>query len=159
MGDQSVGKSTFIKRYCENRFVSKYLATIGIDYGVKPLTLSSTPILVSFFDLSGALDFLDVRSEFYSDAQGAVLLFDVCSRSSFENMRNWLAEANKYNLPSNCVIHVCGNKVDKSNRKISKEEATNWCKKENLVYFETSASTGKGVNDCFNSLLEKIITN
>ena len=36
-GELDCGKTCFIKRYCEQRFESKYVPTIGIDYGVKKL--------------------------------------------------------------------------------------------------------------------------
>ena len=41
-----VGKSCLIKRYCEGRFVSKYITTIGVDYGVKKMNLKGRKIAV-----------------------------------------------------------------------------------------------------------------
>lgn len=43
-----------IKRYCESRFVQKYIPTIGIDYGVKPVRVLGHDLKVNFFDTSGA---------------------------------------------------------------------------------------------------------
>ncbi|KAL0212537.1 hypothetical protein RCL1_006163 [Eukaryota sp. TZLM3-RCL] len=157
LGDPSVGKSTLVKRFCENRFVSKYLATIGVDYGVKPVTLpSNNSARVSFFDFSGLSDFLEVRNEFYSDSHGAILVFDVTNRSSFENLRNWIIEARRYDAPSSLIIHVCANKVDKPPRTVSEDEARSFCQTERVSYFETSACTGSGVKECFISLFSKI---
>lgn len=70
LGDKGVGKSCLIKRYCEGKFVSRYITTIGVDYGVKPVKVNGTPVKVNFWDLSGDPEFLEVRNEFYSDAQG-----------------------------------------------------------------------------------------
>lgn len=42
MGSGGCGKSCLIKRYCEDRFVTKYIATIGVDYGVKPVKVDGT---------------------------------------------------------------------------------------------------------------------
>jgi hypothetical protein len=51
MGAPGVGKSCLIKRYCEEKFVSKYIGTIGVDYGVKVSELHphalSTPQLAA----------------------------------------------------------------------------------------------------------------
>ena len=33
MGEAGTGKSCLIKRYCEEKFVSKYISTIGVDFG------------------------------------------------------------------------------------------------------------------------------
>lgn len=57
VGDTKVGKSCIIKRYCEGRFVQKYITTIGVDYGVKKVTVSGRKVAVNFFDLSGSSDY------------------------------------------------------------------------------------------------------
>lgn len=41
MGMAGVGKSCLIKRYCEEKFVQKYISTIGVDYGVKVCTCAA----------------------------------------------------------------------------------------------------------------------
>jgi DnaJ family protein C protein 27 len=46
IGNSEVGKSCIIKRYCEKRFVPKYLQTIGIDYGVTKVNLKDREIKV-----------------------------------------------------------------------------------------------------------------
>ena len=53
VGNSEVGKSCLIKRYCEGRFVKRYISTIGVDYGVKKLTVKDVPVSINFFDLSG----------------------------------------------------------------------------------------------------------
>ena len=76
IGAGAVGKSCLIKRYCEERFVSKYIATIGIDYGVKPVNVDGIDVRVNFWDLSGHPEFFEVRNEFYKDAQGIIFGID-----------------------------------------------------------------------------------
>ncbi|XP_027488638.1 dnaJ homolog subfamily C member 27, partial [Corapipo altera] len=61
MGNAEVGKSCIIKRYCEKRFVSKYLATIGIDYGVTKVQIRDREIKVNIFDMAGHPFFYEVR--------------------------------------------------------------------------------------------------
>lgn len=51
LGSGGVGKSCLIKRYCEDRFVPKYIATIGIDYGVKPVQIDGSDVRVNFWDV------------------------------------------------------------------------------------------------------------
>ncbi|OQR87525.1 ras family GTPase [Achlya hypogyna] len=150
MGDGGVGKSCLIKRYCEEKFVSKYISTIGIDYGVKPVRIAGTDVRVNFWDLSGQPEYLEVRNEFYKDTQGALLLFDVSSRRSFESLDGWLREAAKFGggkFP--CV--VCGNKIDKV-RVVSEDEGKTWAKARGYEYFETSAQTGANVADALQTL-------
>jgi GTPase SAR1 family protein len=70
IGDGGVGKSCLIKRYCEEKFVPRYISTIGVDFGVKPVVIDGLEIKVNFWDFSGHPEFFEVRNEFYKDTQG-----------------------------------------------------------------------------------------
>ena len=65
LGDKMCGKSCFIKRYCEKKFESKYMPTIGIDYGVKKITLKEIVLSINIFDTSGDETFHQLRKDFY----------------------------------------------------------------------------------------------
>ncbi len=64
IGDPECGKSCLIKRYCEGRFVSRYIPTIGVDYGVKKTNIKNYKVSVNFFDLSGDSDYINIAKEF-----------------------------------------------------------------------------------------------
>lgn len=156
LGGPGVGKSCLIKRFCEDRFVSKYIATIGIDYGVKPVQVDGSEVRVNFWDLSGVADFLEVRNEFYKDAQGALLVFDVGMRESFESLDSWLAEAAKFGANyRDLPIALCANKVDKK-RVVGEEEGRKYAQARGLAYFETSAQSGANVAEMFAYLFEAV---
>eukprot|EP00727_Mastigamoeba_balamuthi_P004307 m51a1_g13874 hypothetical protein (677) ;mRNA; r:634970-638424 len=142
LGDGSVGKSCLIRRFCEGTFQSKYIATIGVDYGRVtllgpgqqernesaivsmlqgaavagqggPSSRSDTPeISAHFWDLAGPRDYSDVRSEFYRDAHAALLVFDVGSRKSFESLGAWVAEAKQCGLPESAPVFLAANKAE-----------------------------------------------
>ena len=78
-----MGKSCLIKRYCEGRFVKRYISTIGVDYGVKKLTIKGQAISINFFDLSGNEDYREIRTEFYEDTSGIIMVYDVDNKDSF----------------------------------------------------------------------------
>nr|CAG4712086.1 unnamed protein product [Naegleria fowleri] len=156
MGESEVGKSCLIKRYCEERFVPKYTGTIGVDFGVKKVMIDGREVRVNFWDLSGQPEFFEVRNEFYKDTQGAVLVFDVNSRSSFEALDAWLAESSKYGAKG-LFIAVCGNKTDEKNRVVTEKEGREWAEKNGLSYFETSAQSGANVQLMFDTLFRDII--
>jgi len=114
MGSAGCGKSCLIKRFCEERFIAKYIATIGVDYGVKPVKIDGSDVRINFWDLSGHSEFFEIRNEFYKDAQGAILVYDATSKESFEECDAWLAEASKYGAnPKEMPIVLCANKIDK----------------------------------------------
>jgi DnaJ family protein C protein 27 len=130
LGNISVGKSCLIKRYCEKRFISKYMATIGIDYGVTRLRIRNYDLRMNIFDFSGHPLFYEVRNEFYRDVQGILLVFDLTNRRSFEiNLNN--------TQKSPVVIFVIGNKNDLK-RVVEENEAKLWANIRGYQYFETS---------------------
>ena len=68
VGDSLTGKSCLIKRYCEGKFVQRYITTIGVDYGVKKMKIKDQLVSINFFDISGDDDYLDIRKKFYKNA-------------------------------------------------------------------------------------------
>merc|ERR1711988_1860462 len=140
MGESGVGKSCIIKRYCEEQFVSRYISTIGVDFGVKNVKLNSgVEAKVNFWDLAGAAEFFEVRNEFYKDSQGAMLVYDV-SKKMIE-------------------IAVCANKTDLHKRIVSEKEGREWAQRQGYMYYETSASSGENVETMFKELFEKVVKN
>jgi len=157
MGSAGSGKSCLIKRYCEERFVTKYIATIGVDYGVKPVKVDGADVRVNFWDLSGHKEFLEVRNEFYKDTQGVLLLYDVSSRESFDELDGWLTEATKYGAnPRELPVVLCANKADKK-RAVSEDEGRQYAVTRGLTYFETSASSGQNVHEMFDFLFREVV--
>lgn len=150
-GAAGCGKSCLIKRFCENRFVNKYIATIGVDYGVKPHTVDGKSCRINFWDLSGQDEFLEVRNEFYKDTQGLLLVFDVSNPSSFQALGNWVKEARKFGAPENAPVVLCANKVD-LRRVVPEADGRAFAQQHNFMYFETSASSGANVSDVFEHL-------
>ncbi|ESP03414.1 hypothetical protein LOTGIDRAFT_224445 [Lottia gigantea] len=160
MGNAEVGKSCIIKRYCEKRFVNKYLATIGIDYGVTRVTIKDKEVKVNIFDMAGHPIFYEVRNEFYRDTQGAILIYDVSERSSFTALDDWMnemkSEIGNHGDMDNMIVCVCANKIDKK-RVVDEVEGRLWASSHGYHYFETSAQSGEGVNELFKTLLEGVI--
>lgn len=162
MGNPGVGKSCLIKRYCEKRFVDKYLATIGIDYGVTKIGFRNKELKINIFDMAGHSFFYEVRNEFYKETQGAILVYDVTDRSSFDSLDQWLNEI-KSELPSSdefqrIIFVVCANKVDKPNRVVDSLEGKLWSDSQQFTYFETSALSNENVLNIFEALFDGIIS-
>ena len=111
LGDRRTGKTCVLKRFCENVFPGGsrdkagnevYLETIGVDYGVKDISVPGTEnyLRMNMYDLAGGREYYEVRREFYSDAQGLILSYDPMQRKSFENLGEWIHEYNMNNAPS-----------------------------------------------------------
>ncbi|KAL4217000.1 DnaJ subfamily C member 27 [Mactra antiquata] len=131
----------------KKRFVHKYLATIGIDYGVSKVTIKDREVKVNIFDMAGHPIFYEVRNEFYKDTQGAVMVYDVADRSSFEALDHLLLEMQNeignQTEHDNVVVCVCANKSDKKHA-VDESEGRLWADSKGFHFFETSAQTGEG---------------
>jgi len=165
IGCAAVGKSCLIKRYCEGRFVQKYITTIGIDYGVKPIKVLGQDLKVNFFDTSGGNEFKDIRVEFYENSSGAMLVYDVTNRSSFTDLDGWLEEAKLNGCPMSKLqsssqlpfVVLCANKVDLPRRTVTKAEGMQFANTHGMYYFETSAASGDSVVEAINHVFEKVV--
>ncbi len=102
---------------CEDKFVPKHIPTIGIDYGVKPVSVEGDTVRVNFFDMAGGDEYEEIRTEFYRDAQGAMLVFDVASKDSLDALEKWMREGEKHGLSSPVYVLV-GNKTDGKKREV-----------------------------------------
>jgi len=162
MGNAESGKSCIIKRFCEKRFVSKYLPTVGIDYGVTKADVKGKTLKVNIFDMSGNPFFYEVRNEFYRDTQAAILVYDVTNRTSFDSLDSWLSEmaqemGRNQNI-SNTSFFLCANKVDLDKlRVVDSLEGQMWAEEKGFQYFEMSAASGQGIKELFDSIFSSLV--
>jgi DnaJ family protein C protein 27 len=157
VGSSTVGKSCLIKRYCEKKFLPKYISTIGVDFGVRSVQLSGSSdqhseLKINFFDLSGSNEFYSIRQDFYSETQCLLLCFDVTNSESYQNIDNWALECKEFGGKP-LIIALIACKCDlKEERKVSEKEAKTFAQNRGYLYFETSAADGGGVNEMFQAL-------
>jgi len=165
LGSEGVGKSCLIKRFCEGRFVQKYITTIGVDYGVKPVQVLGHSVKVNFFDTSGGDEYKDIRVEFYDNTSGAIIVYDVTNKKSFSDLDSWLDEAGRHKTPLSKLhktgdspfVVLCANKIDLPRRQVSKEEGLEFANRHGMYYYETSAANGEAISDALNLLFEKVV--
>ena len=91
LGDSSVGKTCFLKRYIDNTFQDAYLSTIGFDFKFKFVTLENgKTVKVQLWDTAGQERFRTIAKSYYKGAHGIILIFDVTNRKTYDNIRKWL---------------------------------------------------------------------
>ena len=159
MGEAGCGKSALIKRFCEDRFTTKHVSTIGIDFGVKPLQLAGLDLRINIWDMAGAREWYLVRQEFYADAQGCLLVFDLSRRESFDKLNEWWQEAARHGADALEGVLV-GTKVDKvagGHAAVEPAEARRWAETRGLDYVEASSATGEGVKAALYTLFAKVL--
>ncbi|VDN20523.1 unnamed protein product [Gongylonema pulchrum] len=83
-------------------------------------------------------------------------LYDVSNRQTFERLGHWMHEVDVYSTKSDAVKMLVGNKIDISNREVSREEGLEFAKKYRMLFIEASAKTREGVQCAFEELIEKV---
>ena len=156
VGDSGVGKTCLLSMYVKG-IIEQTIPTIAVEFCTKEIELyDGTKIKVQLWDTAGEERFKSLAMTYYRKAYGILLLFDVTKKSSFMACKNYLEEV-RINSDKKCVIYLVGNKIDLADeREITKEEAENFAKKENIKYIETSAVKNMKVNEAFTSLLNSI---
>lgn len=161
LGESCVGKTSILLRYTENSFIQTHLLTIGIDFKTKYITMNKKKIKLKLWDTAGQEKFRTLTQQYYKNADGILLIFDIKDRSSFDKIHSWMEQI-QYNTPNNQMpIVLVGNKCDckEKERTVKLEEMEKIANEYGVSYFETSALTNKNINECFTCLCELIVKN
>jgi small GTP-binding protein len=156
LGDGAVGKTSLLLRYTQQLFRSESRLTIGVEFLSKTMEIDSKRIKLQIWDIGGQEQFRFLMTTYVKGSNGALLLFDLTRRDTFESLPSWLDEMRKENpYDYNFPLILIGNKADLSKlREVSTEEAIGFAKFENcLGYIETSAKTGENVEKTFELLV------
>ena len=92
LGDSSVGKSCILVRFADDDFFENYISTIGVDFRFKSLQMQEKKIKLQIWDTAGQERFRTITNAYYRGADGIILVFDLCKRSSFLSLKDWLIE-------------------------------------------------------------------
>ena len=93
---------------------------------------------------------------YYREAAAAVVVFDVSDERSFQQLPQWLAAAREHTRNPELTVALVGNKVD-ARRAVPRDAAEAFARENNLLFCETSAKTGEGVEQLFKSLSSAIM--
>ena len=159
IGDGGVGKTSILRRYVENKFLKHHLSTIGIDFLSKTLKIKDKEIKLKIWDTAGQERYRQITSHIYKDADGIILVFDVTSEESFNQITDWMEQIKNNVSKEEINLILIGNKCDLADRMVEKERGEEMAKKLKIKYFETSALTGQGINEAFEELAKQIFKN
>ena len=161
MGDSGVGKSCILLRYADDDFSASFVSTIGIDFKMKTIKSQGKRLKLQIWDTAGQERFRTITASYYRDALGIMLVYDVCSLSSFENTRNWMRQ-----IEQNCTRQIdlilLGNKCDidehgDGKRKVTTEQGAELAAEFGIPFFETSAKKNINIDECFNKMADGVL--
>lgn len=161
-GPDAAEKSELITNFIKSKFKLDYKKTVGVEIFTKDVEYEPGKIaLLSIWDIGGEKRFEFIRSTFYKGASGALLVFDLTSEETYEEIKKWLSEIKK-STGKDFPLVLIGNKLDKIEEvgvHIDRDEVRAFAKKEGITYIETTTKSGELIENTFLALARKIISN
>ena len=152
LGSSSVGKTCILQKAFENEFNQNSLSTIGIDFKTKFFKFDDTKVKVNYIDTAGQEKFRAISVNYLKGTDGAVLVFDITKKETYELIGTWLDDIRENNKMSIGKMLI-GNKADlEDEREVSKEEGEQLAQMLECKYYETSAKTGQNVNEALDEI-------
>lgn len=167
VGNQSVGKTSITIRFATDKFSDDYKVTLGMNLSTKNVRINDKLIQMAVWDTAGQSSFEPLLPMYYRGALGAIIVYDITNRKSFEGVRRWFRDIKRF--AEEIPVIIIGNKSDlldqrmityEEGKKLADEMQENWSYE---VYFkESSAKEAIEVNESFlilaTSILNTVIT-
>ena len=158
IGNYQTGKTSLVKKYINGDFSENQYSTIGVDFRVKEIELDDTNIKLCIWDTAGQDRFMTIVSTYYKTVDGAILVFDLNNKKSFDDLKYWMEELEKNKSNKIVSFVLVGNKCDVGQHVITDDEIENFVKhfEYKISYFETSAKTGYNIEELFSRIARDI---
>ena len=159
VGDVSVGKTSVIERYINNNFKDDYTCTIQAEQKTKIINEdSNTSIRMDIWDTAGQEKFRSLTRQYYRDSQGAIIVFDITKKRTFDSLQTWIDDIQDYS-DKDIPIIIVGNKSDLIDEREVSENNINEFLNDKYTYFEVSAKYGNNIDLAFNKIKKLIMEN
>ena len=156
IGDSGVGKSCLLLRFADHTYTESYISTIGVDFKIRTIELDGKTIKLQIWDTAGQERFRTITSSYYRGAHGIIVVYDVTDAESFNNVKQWLAEIDRY-ASENVNKLLVGNKCDLVSKKaVNYETAKAFADKLEIPFLETSAKAATNVETAFLTMAAEI---
>ena len=159
IGESSVGKTCIINKYCKNIFEAKVESTLGANYSQKKIEINGRQIRLDLWDTAGQEKYRAIGRHFYKESYIVCLVYDITNKESFEKIKEiWYPELVEYGEQYK-IIGLIGNKVDLFlEEQVPEETAKKYAEEINAIHKRTSALKGTGIEDLFNELTIKYLS-
>ncbi|CAL1398665.1 unnamed protein product [Linum trigynum] len=157
IGDSAVGKTQLLARFTKNEFCFDSKSTIGVEFQTRTVSIKGKVIKAQIWDTAGQERYRAVTSAYYRGALGAMLVYDITKRPTFDHVARWVEELRAH-ADSSIVIMLIGNKADLAadHRAVTTEDAVEFAEEQGLFFSEASALSGDNVDKAFFRVLEHI---
>ncbi|KAF7456695.1 putative small GTP binding protein rab1a [Cryptosporidium felis] len=156
IGDSGVGKSCLLLRFADDTYTDSYISTIGVDFKIRTINLENKTVKLQIWDTAGQERFRTITSSYYRGAHGIIIVYDVTDRDSFDNVKQWIQEIDRYAM-ENVNKLLVGNKCDLvSKRVVTSDEGRELADSHGIKFIETSAKNAYNVEQAFHTMAGEI---
>ncbi|VDO43976.1 unnamed protein product [Haemonchus placei] len=166
IGDSGVGKSCLLLRFADDTYTESYISTIGVDFKIRTIELDGKTIKLQIFvrenricfqwDTAGQERFRTITSSYYRGAHGIIVVYDITDQESFNNVKQWLQEIDRYAC-ENVNKLLVGNKCDlTAKRAVETQAAKEYADQLGIPFLETSAKSSTNVEQAFLTMASEI---
>jgi len=156
IGDSGVGKSCLLLRFADDTYTESYISTIGVDFKIRTIQLDGKTIKLQIWDTAGQERFRTITSSYYRGAHGIIVVYDTTEMESFNNVKQWLHEIDRYATEGVNKLLV-GNKSDLvAKRQVDTAAAKELADGLSIPFLETSAKSADNVERAFMTMASEI---
>lgn len=157
LGDSTVGKTSLILRFCDDKFMEIGTSTIGVDTKTKDIRHNGKKIELEIWDTAGQERFRTLAKNSYQGSDGILLVYDITQKKTFNNIKHWYDNIKNAIDINKVAIILVGNKSDLPDHQVKKENYEKFCEQYKLQVIETSCKDNINVEETFNALIEKML--
>ncbi|KAL3603944.1 hypothetical protein D5086_004803 [Populus alba] len=140
----------------DDSYIESYISTIGVDFKIRTVEQDGKTIKLQIWDTAGQERFRTITSSYYRGAHGIIVVYDVTDQESFNNVKQWLNEIDRY-ASDNVNKLLVGNKSDlTANKVVSYETAKAFADEIGIPFMETSAKDATNVEQAFMAMAAAI---
>lgn len=159
IGDSNVGKSSLVLRYADKTFDAEINPTVGNNFTYRSIKINGKRIKLKIWDTAGQERFRTMAANFYKDASGVIVVYDVMAQESFENIQRWLIEVNEH-APPGVAVTILGNKCDCAEvreKAVRTETGRKFATDKGYQFMETSCKMDVNVSEAIDRSVKIMI--
>ena len=159
IGESGVGKTSIISQFTKGVFNADLMTTNGATFCTKKKEFKEYKKTLSFeiWDTAGQERYRSLAKMFFKDAAVALIVYDITSKKSFDEIKNYWMNLVRENGPKQIIMYIVGNKSD-LNEQVNEEEVRKYAESEQISVWLTSAKTATGIDELFEELGKKYLS-